>query len=366
MGTFTGAAFGLIVILLDTKLLHLEENLVHYLLISLFIIPLIYITVLLNKKNTSYFSCVVYLSIVVNHLGDTNPYLFVFNRVCDTMIGILLALVMNLARLPRKKRTDVLFVSGLDEALLNLHNTMTPYSKIELNRMLANGLNFTIATMRTPASMIEPLKDIHLKLPVITMDGAALYDTTTHHYEKLFTIDAKESHEIYTFIKNQQFHVFSNIIIEDLLIILYGDFVNETEQHIFNSLHTSLYRNYVKGSLPPDQEVVYFMLIDTTERTDKLYQLFSQKGWTEKYKILYYPSIDYSGYSYIKIYHREASRYHMIQYLKDEMGLATIERFGSDSTQCDYLIKDNTGNAVVRILQKHFSPPIWSSIHRRK
>lgn len=362
IGTFIGALFGLVVILLNMELPYLKDNFFHYLLISFFIIPVIYTTVLFNKKNASYFSCVVYLSIVVNHLGDANPYLFVFDRVCDTMIGILLALILNIVRLPRHKRTDVLFVSGLDDTLLNLHNTMTPYSQIELNRMLADGLNFTIATMRTPASMIEPLKDIRLKLPVIAMDGAALYDTQTHHYEKLFTINAEEAQEIYTFITDNQFHVFSNIVIEDLLIILYGDFVNKAEQHIFDSLHTSLYRNYVKGALPANQNVVYFMLIDTTEKTDKLYQLFIQKGWTEKYKILYYPSTDYPNYSYIKIYHKDASRYHMIQYLKDKLGLASIERFGNDDRQCDYLIKKNTGNDVVHLLRKHFSPPIWKRL----
>ena len=52
---------------------------------------ILYTTVLLKKKNASYFSTVVFLSIVVNHIGDQNPLLFVFNRVLDTMIGIVLA-----------------------------------------------------------------------------------------------------------------------------------------------------------------------------------------------------------------------------------------------------------------------------------
>ncbi|MGN1146994.1 MAG: HAD hydrolase family protein [Lachnospiraceae bacterium] len=360
IGTAIGAIYGLIVILLDINVLHTGDTFLHYLLISLVIIPLIYTTVLINKKNASYFSCVVYLSIVVNHLGDANPYLFVFDRACDTMIGILLALVLNLIHIPRKKRTDILFVSGLDEALLDPHNTLTPYSRIELNRMLDDGMNFTIATMRTPASMIEPLKDIHLKLPVIVMDGAALYDTKTHHYEKLFSIGAEKAQEIYSFIKEQGFHVFSNIIIEDLLIILYGDFTNPTEQNIFDTLHTSLYRNYVKGSLPANQDVVYFLIVDTDERVAGLYDLFLQKGWPEEYKILHYPSTDYPGYSYIKIYHKSADRYHMIQYLMEELGLEKLERFGSDSSQCDYLIENNNDNNVVKVLLKHFSPPIWS------
>lgn len=359
IGTGIGAVYGLIVILLEIEWLKLGDSLLHFLMISLFIIPVIYTTVLANRKNASYFSCVVYLSIVVNHLGDANPYLFVLDRVCDTMIGILLALVLNIVRLPRKKRKDILFVSGLDEALLNPKNALTPYSKIELNRMIEDGMHFTIATMRTPASMIDPLKDVHLKLPAIVMDGAALYDTENHHYEKVFSIAPLQAQEIYQFLCKQHVHVFSNIIIEDLLLILYGDFVNEAEENIFRTLHTSLYRNYVKGCLPEHQSVVYFMVIDKTEKINELYQLFTEKEWDKQFKILHYPSVDYPGYSYIKIYHRDANRYHMIQYLMNELSLTKLERFGTDPDQCDYLVVNSTGNKVVKLLQKHFSPPCF-------
>ena len=42
----------------------------------------------MHKGNTSYFACVVYLSIAVNHVTDVDPFLFVLNRCFDTVIGI--------------------------------------------------------------------------------------------------------------------------------------------------------------------------------------------------------------------------------------------------------------------------------------
>ena len=180
-----GAFYGLIMILLEYYFLPFDNEFIRYLIISVLIIPVIYTTVVINKKNASYFSCVVFLSIVVNHLNDKNPYFFVFNRVLDTMIGIVLALIINTARIPRKKRDNLLFVSELDKALLNMHNTLTPYSKIELNKMLDDGLKFTIATMRTPAALLEALKDIRIKLPVIAMDGAILFDVKDNRYMRI-------------------------------------------------------------------------------------------------------------------------------------------------------------------------------------
>lgn len=60
----------------------------------------------------------VFLSIVVIHIGDANPYLFVFNRVMDTMIDIIIGMLVNSVRLPRRKEKDILFISGMDDTLV--------------------------------------------------------------------------------------------------------------------------------------------------------------------------------------------------------------------------------------------------------
>ncbi len=96
IGTLIGAVYGLAYILAKFYLLGPDDSFIHYAAISLSLIPIIYTTVVLNQKKASYFSCVVFLSIVVNHLMDENPYLFVLNRSLDTLIGIFVGLVLNL------------------------------------------------------------------------------------------------------------------------------------------------------------------------------------------------------------------------------------------------------------------------------
>ena len=70
IGTAIGAVYGLIFILFTLNVSNLGYGFLHYILLSLLIVPVIYTTVLLKRGNASYFSCVVYLSIVVNHLTD--------------------------------------------------------------------------------------------------------------------------------------------------------------------------------------------------------------------------------------------------------------------------------------------------------
>ncbi len=107
IGTFIGAAYGLIFILIKLHLLNFGDSFIHYAFISLTLIPIIYTTVVVNQKKASYFSCVVFLSIVVNHLMDENPYLFVLNRSLDTLIGIFVGLVLNLDLIFGNMRSNV-------------------------------------------------------------------------------------------------------------------------------------------------------------------------------------------------------------------------------------------------------------------
>ena len=69
-----------------------------------------------------------------------------------------------------------LFVSDLDGTLLNNSAEVSPESAILLNKSIESGINFTIATARTPATIVNILKDINIKLPIITMNGSAIYD----------------------------------------------------------------------------------------------------------------------------------------------------------------------------------------------
>lgn len=350
IGTIIGAIYGLIVILLfgDSKFLSI--------VISLFIVVIIYTTVLVHKRNASYFSCVVFLSIVVNHLGDANPYLFVWNRFLDTMIGIGIGVVVNCFSFPRKKNRDILFLSGLDDTLLSENDNMTDYSRVELNRMIEDGARFTISTIRTPASLIEPLKDIKLRLPVIVMDGAALYNFQEKRYEYVYVISDKLSNEIMNFFHKRQQAYFTNIVMDDMLVIYYQETTLEIYNRLVRDLRKSPYRNYVKRPVPQDEEVVYFMLINQSEVIEKLYEELLENGFGRQLKIMCYPSTDFPGFSYIKIYNKNAKKENMLDYLKTRLHIEKTVTFGTVPNKYTYTIEPGDSNAVVKKMKKEYEP----------
>lgn len=355
IGTAIGALGGLVYLLLGRYFIGLP-SLVNGGLVALFIVLVLYITVLIKKKQASYFSCVVFLSIVVNHVSDSNPYIFVWNRFLDTMIGIVLGVMVNTFHFPREKHTEILFVSGLDDTLLNRKGLMTDYSKVELNRMLEDGLQFTISTVRTPASLMEPLRDIKLKLPMIVMDGAALFDMKKKCYELVYVISAQISEELLRFFKNENMAVFTNVIMDDLLVIYYEKTSNEVYNEIVEKLRPSLYRNYLQREVPENQEVVYFMAIDKTQRINEVYSSLHAKGIVQSLKVLCYESKDYPGYSYLKIYNHNASKEHMLHYLENKLQVEKSITFGTIQNQYTYLVEDMNADGLVRQIKREFEP----------
>lgn len=362
LGTITGAVYGLVVLIIKQQFLPQDDlcfELLYYLLVALAIIPIIQTTVALKHQNASYFSCVVFLSIVVIHVGDENPFFFVLNRVIDTMVGIGIGIGINAFHMPAKKQRDILFVSGMDDTLIAQKEQLSTYSKRELNFLIDDGANFTISTMRTPASLQKVLEGIHLHLPIIAMDGAVLYDMNTNQFIKTVIMSPKTSKELKYLMEEYHLHCFANVIVDDCLLIYHEVLENEGEKKVYEALHTSPYRNYIKAPMPEDASVVYYMMIAETEKIQHFYQVLKQQKWHEKLKILCYPSKDYPGFSYIKIYNKNATRENMLDYLKQMTGLEKTITFGSLEEKYDVIIKDDNTDQVARTLKKMYHIPVW-------
>lgn len=367
-GTFIGAFWGLVVLLVKVYGFSggFRGNFWEYLLISLFVGVVLYSTVVLDVKNASYFSCVVFLSITVNHIMDENPFLFMFNRVLDTLIGVGLALIVNSVHLPRKKNKDTLFVSGIDDTILTSKNELSPYSKVELNRLIDSGANFTVSTIRTPASVRESLGGVKWKIPVIAMDGAVLYDMNENAYLKKCQMSGVQTKRITDFLDQEGFGYFSNTVVDDLLVIYYQSFHNEAEKAIFESKRKSPFRNYVKAGEPILENVVYLMLIDRKDKVEELYRKMQDMSWFEEYRIVKTDSEDYPGYTYIKIYHKDATREHMLYSLQQMLHMEKAVTFGSIEGKYDVFVKDCDRDTMVKQLKKLYEPVAIAMPHHKQ
>lgn len=360
-GTLIGAFWGLIMLLIliavsGGKMEDMHVSILQYLLISVFTGVVLYSTVLLDCTNSSYFSCVVFLSITVNHITDENPFLFVLNRVVDTMIGVVLAILINKVHMPRKKLKDILFVSGVDDTILTKEMTLTSYSKVELNRLIDDGMKFTISSMRTPASIREALPGVHIKNPVIAMDGAVLYDMNENAYLQKCTMSKDQAQFMTDQLKKYELAYFTNTVVDDLLVIYYEELSNISMKGVYERRRKSLYRNYVKTDRPMYENVVYLFVVDTMDKLQKFYDQVQQMEEASDYRLVLNESQYLEDYGNIKIYHKDATRDKMLKNLKEYLGVEKTMTFGSIPGKYDIFVEDSNGDVMVKELKKQFEP----------
>ena len=69
-----------------------------------------------------------------------------------------------------------LYISDLDGTLLNENALLSEDTIQGLNKLIEKGVNFTVATARTNATVVKMLKNVNIQLPVILMNGVTIYD----------------------------------------------------------------------------------------------------------------------------------------------------------------------------------------------
>ncbi len=356
-GTVVGAAWGLICLLLELELIHegVPDEIPHYLLMGFAVGVVLYSTVLLNISDSAYFSAVVFLTVAVNHIGDANPYLFAFNRLLDTVLGVLIAEVINRVHLPRAKKRDTLFVSDLEDVLFPKGGSLSSYSRIELNRLIEDGARFTIATEETQATVRQLLPGVNLPYPIIIMNGAALYDLSTMEYLHTIPMPFPNAERLIRWVEEQKLSCFINSVEDNLLVVRFGELSNEAMKEIFQVKRTSPYRNFVHSPVHNYESVLYLFVLDTQERIEAAFRDFSSWEWSGEYHIVKGTSKT-PGFSYLKIYDTSVSRQAMLKILEEKLGMEKTVLIGKTPREADLVVSDPGNNQAVKLLKRHFEP----------
>lgn len=331
VGTLIGGFSGMLVLIIEKQLVPVDLPIVTYAFISFMIIPIIYVTVLLKKTSASYISCVVFMSVTVSHGADINPYLFACNRMLDTLIGIFVAYGINCLHVPYRYRKDTLYVSTLDHALLQDNEQLSPYTKVKLRQLLEQEAAITIATSRTPATLLPILQGIPLKLPVITMNGAALYDCTKQQYTHCHTISQETMQTIIDILQTMQVNGFQHVIHHHMLHVYYGEFQNPLEEEYYHTMRRLPYKTYVYEPAMQAHASVLVLIMETHTRAKEVYDALRQQLDTRELTITLQPSSEHHGYSRLEIYSAQAGKKEAVEALMKTYGYENLCVFGYDS-----------------------------------
>lgn len=219
-----------------------------------------------------------------------------------------------------------LYVSDLDGTLLDSNANISYTSKSILNDLIKDNINFTIATARTPATVVDIMSGIDINFPIITMNGSAIYDISTLKYIYNNSMDFKLVSTIYPLIKQCNLNAFVYTLKNDYLYVYHQKLVNPYQIKFYEDRKNSSFKTFIEGDFTSVDEILYFTIMDSKENVDALYELIKEiKGlYIVKYKDVY------SNIYNLEIYSEKSSKANAIKYMMDQYNFSNLITFGDN------------------------------------
>ena len=365
VGTLIGAAWGALVLYIEFWVLGGKDasslagqdypEMLHLILVGSCTGAVLYSTVVLKLPESAYFSAVVFLSIVMNHVTDENPSVYIIDRILDTSIGVAIGILMNSVHFPRIRHPEILFVSGIDQMLSEPVHKLTGFTRITLNRLIGDGAKFSVISKQTPATIREVVQGVTLKYPVIAMDGAVMYDMNSRRYLYKEEMDDETGAAVDAFFRQEKAHYFINTIEDDLLVIFYHEMMPGAMERLYQQRRVSPYRNYVKTDRDVHTNVVYYLTIGTKEEVEAFLEKLMRQSFADRIR----PVLDTykcaEGDLILRVYSADATRERMLKRLKEHLQAEKIVKFGLEEKGVDVCLPCH-GDEMVREMKRMFEP----------
>ena len=175
---------------------------------------------------------------------------------------------------------STLYVTDLDGTLLNENAVLSQKTIQILKPLLADGLQLTVATARSPATAVELLRPLGLSLPVILMTGAMVYDLqrtcalSTMHFSK------QTEYEICAILEKAGQEALAYATLGSALQVYYKEFSSPMECDFVSSRLHSPYKTFVQcknyhTALSPCETLMFLLCLRDLQEAHAYYLLLS-------------------------------------------------------------------------------------------
>lgn len=327
-----------------------EQYIVPYILITLFVFIVIIVGNALDKKAAIFVGILTFISVTINPMGmivnrynATAPFLgeavFGTNRILSTVFGVFISLGVNLFKLPRRhKNDDMVFYIGIGEILREDSESLNGYFKYKLTDAHERGIPCTIFTTRAPMIFMHLLKDVEIGAPICCMSGAAMYDPRADKFIYQEPMDKQISNEFDEFFKNNDIYPFRNYVDDTTHYITIEK--TDTYSELYFKLKRNVpYSNIIKTA-QYEGDILYYLILDTRENIDKIIDKIVSANLYDKAFIVVSPCYEHFAKDkdlfYLKIYNKNVKELNGLRKYVKENNLRLVSL--TSNKESNYLL----------------------------
>ena len=272
MGTLHGSLWGFAYLLLMPPLLPVTawKMLLAYAVMGLFVLLSMYAAVVMKRASTAALVAIVFLGMVIDYPFVETDAGDALITLIDTLIGVLVAVFVNIYHLPRRKCPEKLFFVRTMDLVPDRYSQLPSSVHITLDLLYNDGAKICLVSRWAPAFIISQMGLLNVNVPLIVMDGAAIYDIRENKYLEVVEIPHPNAARLGEIIRG--FGSFcSYYTVRERSLCIYRDGpISEAEREEYRKMKRSPYRNYMEGSYSDADRIAFMRVIDTPERIREL------------------------------------------------------------------------------------------------
>ena len=268
-GTLIGALWGF-VFLLVVPLFPTISGIPLYALMGLGILISLYSAVVIRKPDTSSLAAIVFICVVIAYPDVAHPLDQAFSRVLDVLVGTTIAIVINSIRLPRKKLKNRVFFVKLRDLAVDQFASLPPAVLYRLEALLSDGAKICLVSEHAPAFQTSQIGNLTFSVPMIAMDGAAIYDANENVYLSTTSIEPASSKWLMKRLESMGVSFFIYTVHRDRNCIFHHGTLTEAENIVYQQVKRSPYRYYLDNDHFPMTDVVYIKIVGKEKELNQI------------------------------------------------------------------------------------------------
>ncbi len=229
--------------------------------------------------------------------------------------------------------SGTLYVTDLDGTLLGSDSRVSPESARIIRRLTRQGVMFTAATARTPATVVPLFGDFCPGIPAVVMTGAALWDFKTGRYLHPRLIPRADVEPIIDGCRRRRVNPFIYVMGEDGILDVYisGRLTNIQQKFVADRVKLPLKRFHV-NTIPfdMDRDGDRVVLIYAMGEIDHIEALAAQTRANSECAVSAYPDIFNHRQGNLEIFAPGVSKAAGIRRLAAMVGADEVVVFGDN------------------------------------
>ncbi len=249
-----------------------------------------------------------------------------------------------------------LYISDLDGTLLQPNIELSDKTIRIINELIGQGMNFSVATARSIASVKPILKKVNISVPVVLMNGVCIYDLQKNEYVKIEALSEESISILLSLIKEYRLKGFAYAIKDGVLSTYYEDLNSQALKAFVQERVERYNKKFTQISdfrTLSEEPLIYYSLMGVREQLEPVYLALQtiQEINSVMYKDNYTPNL-----WYLELHSKFASKYHAVQFLRSEYGFDKVTCFGDNRNDFPLFeasdIKLAVGNALEELKEK--------------